>query len=754
MRASEAGLAAFLAAVRSWRPSGSGETGIAPPSPCWDAESGLLVAGVAHPEGACRIFLSGWERGIYWASDWRGRLEVMPSHLDPELPLLCMECGWAIPWLGRIPADVLETLARFRSEQWALLCWCSREPAALDLLRSAPLLLWLLLTVARQNEWPEPKIEDCLRDKRRDILAACGFHPAQSTLRLLGKLVFPGYGRQAFGLASPWLRDPGLGASLRHYRAVSEAQLLFLRNHPEQAALPMVREAASEGAGYFQDLERVLADVRRMREDLAGGPEAADPLRGPRPQDLLGEHERLVRRLNALETVPDGDEGHYPAPPIPGTDTIVPVPNHGELALEGHMQAHCVRSYHRQIKAGGYYVYKVLQPQRATLGLSLTPGLPCRIDQLTGHGNAPVSEETRRRVQDWLDTAQGVPKDAPNPRKKRPSAKKAGARDEARRAPPAVWDMSEYSRKAVLRVVGIGTPGHGAVRHMLAQGLDGLDLVLLGGQGLPFDSPHGYTTIQPAGQEAAGESCHSSPYGLDRLLAGCDMLVLVASSGDLEAMAAASELARASKARDILTVAAVSRPFPFEGTARLAVAELACRELLSKVDTLLPVSPDRPGALFAGDASAAVHQALLDAVRPITDLITRPTIIGLDFADVRTVTSEMGSASMAAGTGTGEHRARKAAEQALARIVAHTDLLRACGLLVNIASNDGMMTLSEFNEVGNVVHAYLSEATIVVAGMSHQSALGDSVRVSFVATGIDNVLSINYPHLPTSNKSA
>lgn len=164
----------------------------------WYAGTHLLVVHIAYEGRLGRLFLQGWNHCIRWATDWTGQPDIMPCAMDPGLPVLEETVSWAKPWRESIPLDVRLILQPFVTERWALLHWSSRSPAALELLRSAPTLLWLLLVTAELADWSEAQILQLLGRKRRAILADCGLYPATATLKLLAKFHAPAYGRQTY----------------------------------------------------------------------------------------------------------------------------------------------------------------------------------------------------------------------------------------------------------------------------------------------------------------------------------------------------------------------------------------------------------------------------------------------------------------------------------------------------------------------------------------------------------------------------
>jgi cell division protein FtsZ len=192
----------------------------------------------------------------------------------------------------------------------------------------------------------------------------------------------------------------------------------------------------------------------------------------------------------------------------------------------------------------------------------------------------------------------------------------------------------------------------------------------------------------------------------------------------------------------------VTKPFHFEGKKRRAIAEKGIEELSQFVDSLITIPNEKLLPVLGKNVSlieafAAANDILLGAVQGIADLITHPGIINVDFADVRTVMSEMGMAMMGTGVASGENRAREAAERAIASpLLDDINLQGAKGILINIAGGSDL-TLSEFNEVGNVVHEFAADDAIVVAGVSVDNDLGDELRVTVVATGLASQRQLN-----------
>ncbi|MDX1556510.1 MAG: cell division protein FtsZ, partial [Xanthomonadales bacterium] len=225
-------------------------------------------------------------------------------------------------------------------------------------------------------------------------------------------------------------------------------------------------------------------------------------------------------------------------------------------------------------------------------------------------------------------------------------------------------------------------------------------------------------------------------------LEGADMVFITAGMGGGTGTGAAPVVAEVAKELGILTVAVVTKPFPFEGKKRMAIAEQGMRELRQHVDSLITIPNEKLLPVLGKntsllDAFKAANDVLLGAVQGIADLIIRPGMINVDFADVRTVMSEMGMAMMGSGCATGENRAREAAEAAIrSPLLEDINLEGARGILVNITAGLDL-SLGEFNDVGDTIEEFASEHATVVVGTVIDPDMTDELRVTVVATGLD-----------------
>jgi len=228
---------------------------------------------------------------------------------------------------------------------------------------------------------------------------------------------------------------------------------------------------------------------------------------------------------------------------------------------------------------------------------------------------------------------------------------------------------------------------------------------------------------------------------ITEIIEGADMLFITAGMGGGTGTGAAPVVAQVAKDLGILTVAVVTKPFPFEGGKRMQVAATGIKELSQYVDSLITIPNEKLLSVLGKnvsllDAFKAANDVLLGAVQGIAELITRPGLINVDFADVRTVMSEMGMAMMGSGRARGEERARDAAEAAIASpLLEDVNLAGARGILVNLTAGPDM-AIGEFEEVGNTVKEFASENATVVVGTVIDPEMSDELRVTVVATGL------------------
>jgi cell division protein FtsZ len=312
--------------------------------------------------------------------------------------------------------------------------------------------------------------------------------------------------------------------------------------------------------------------------------------------------------------------------------------------------------------------------------------------------------------------------------------------------------MDSFSQNAVIKVVGVGGGGGNAVQHMVEADIEGVDFICANTDAQALRNMKARTTLQLGTGMTKGLGAGANPNigreaameDRDRIaevLEGADMVFITAGMGGGTGTGAAPVVAQVAKELGILTVAVVTRPFSFEGNKRQRTAQEGIDQLQANVDSLIIIPNEKllhvlGKNLSLLDAFKAANDVLLGAVRGIAELITRPGLINVDFADVRTVMSEMGMAVMGNGTASGEGRAREAAEKAIASpLLEDVDIAGANGILVNVTAGLDL-SIGEFEEVGQAIRDFASDDATVVVGTVIDPELHDELRVTVVATGL------------------
>jgi len=312
--------------------------------------------------------------------------------------------------------------------------------------------------------------------------------------------------------------------------------------------------------------------------------------------------------------------------------------------------------------------------------------------------------------------------------------------------------MDAYSQNAVIKVMGVGGGGGNAVQHMVEASIDGVEFICANTDAQALQNINARVALQLGSGMTKGLGAGANPdigrqaatedrERIMEVIQGADMLFITAGMGGGTGTGAAPVVAQIAREMGILTVAVVTKPFPFEGKKRMAIAEKGIHELSQFVDSLITIPNEKLMSVLGKnvtllDAFKSANDVLLGAVQGIAELITRPGLINVDFADVRTVMSEMGMAMMGSGRASGEDRAREAAEAAIASpLLEDVNLMGAAGILVNVTA--GMnLSIGEFEEVGNVVKEFASENATVVVGTVIDPEMFDELRVTVVATGL------------------
>ena len=307
---------------------------------------------------------------------------------------------------------------------------------------------------------------------------------------------------------------------------------------------------------------------------------------------------------------------------------------------------------------------------------------------------------------------------------------------------------------AVIKVIGVGGGGCNAIEYMLSQNIEGVEFICSNTDAQALNNSTSKMILQLGVELTKGLGAGANPEigkraaqedrtHIQEMLTGADMVFITAGMGGGTGTGAAPIIAEIAKDMGILTVAVVTKPFPFEGRRRMEIAEIGVAELSGTVDSLITIPNEKLLSVLGKnvgllDAFKAANNVLKGAVQGISELITRPGLINVDFADVRTVMSEMGIAMMGTASAGGEGRAREAAEAAVASpLLEDVSLAGARGVLVNITAGLDM-SIGEFEEVGDVIKSFTSDEATVVVGTVIDPEMSEELRVTIVVTGLNN----------------
>ena len=312
--------------------------------------------------------------------------------------------------------------------------------------------------------------------------------------------------------------------------------------------------------------------------------------------------------------------------------------------------------------------------------------------------------------------------------------------------------IDNYTPSAEIKVIGVGGGGGNAVNQMVDAEIEGVEFIAANTDAQVLRNFNGKTLLQIGSGVTKGLGAGANPEvgrqaaleDRDQIvdcLEGADMVFITAGMGGGTGTGATPVIAQTAKEMGILTVAVVTKPFPFEGARRMSVAEQGIEELSHHVDSLITIPNAKLLTVLGNEitllnAFKAANDVLLGAVQGIAELITRPGLINVDFADVRTVMSEMGMAMMGAGYAKGEDRAIMASQAAIGSpLLEDVNLAGAKGILVNVTA--GMnLSMREFEEVGNTISDLASDDATVVVGTVIDPDMTDDIRVTVVATGL------------------
>tara|TARA_B100001245_G_scaffold135881_1_gene100907 strand:- start:2467 stop:3618 length:1152 start_codon:yes stop_codon:yes gene_type:complete len=312
--------------------------------------------------------------------------------------------------------------------------------------------------------------------------------------------------------------------------------------------------------------------------------------------------------------------------------------------------------------------------------------------------------------------------------------------------------VENVPQSAVIKVIGVGGGGGNAVHHMITNEVDGVEFICANTDAQALNNLKTKTILQMGSNITKGLGAGANPEigrqaaiedrdEIADILSGGDMVFITAGMGGGTGTGATPIVAEVAKEMGILTVAVVTKPFPFEGKKRATIAEKGIAELSEHVDSLITIPNEKLLDVLGKEASLleafkAANDVLLGAVKGIADLIMHPGHINVDFADVKTVMSEMGMAMMGTGVACGEDRAREASESAIrSPLLEDVNLQGARGILVNITAGENL-SLGEFSEVGDTIEEFASDDATVVVGTVIDPDMDEEMRVTVVATGL------------------
>lgn len=334
-----------------------------------------------------------------------------------------------------------------------------------------------------------------------------------------------------------------------------------------------------------------------------------------------------------------------------------------------------------------------------------------------------------------------------------------------------MFELTEsFPQNAVIKVIGVGGGGGNAIKHMLAANIRGVEFIRANTDRQALEDEMGGLVLQLGTAITKGLGAGANPEvgrqaaleDRDRIhdaLEGADLVFITGGMGGGTGTGGMPIVAEVAKELGALTVAVVTRPFLFEGKKRMQFAEEGVQKLSQVVDSLITIPNQKLLSVLGKgvtllDAFKSANDVLLGAVQGIAELITQPGLINVDFADVRTVMSEMGVAMMGTGSARGENRARQAAEAAISSpLLDDVSLAGAKGVLVNITAGLDM-SISEFEEVGDAVKSFTAEDATVIVGTAIDPTMTDEMRVTIVATGLGRGMSGTTGRVPEKRGSS
>ena len=311
-------------------------------------------------------------------------------------------------------------------------------------------------------------------------------------------------------------------------------------------------------------------------------------------------------------------------------------------------------------------------------------------------------------------------------------------------------DVQQFAQ---IKVIGCGGGGNNAVNRMIIDGLKNVEFIAINTDKQALMLSQASQKIQigdkltkglgaGANPEIGKKAAEESKEEISQSIKGADMVFITAGMGGGTGTGAAPVIAEIAKSMGILTVGVVTKPFPFEGRKRLLHAEMGINTLKERVDTLVTIPNERLLSIVDKktslmDSFKLADDVLRQGVQGISDLITIPGLVNLDFADVRTIMVDKGLAHMGVGKGTGDNRSQEAAKQAISSPLLETSIVGATGVLLNITGGNDLGLL-EINEAAEIVQEAADPDANIIFGAGIDDSLGDDIKITVIATGFDS----------------
>lgn len=369
-----------------------------------DSSNALHVDFTSFLRFNCKVMFLPWERGMTWRNTSDDSEAETGQHLkDPGIPFSFFVCSQeAQPWLASIPEDLINKLEQFDTMfsgvTFPLLAFMSQSNRAKELFESSPALMGLIQFAAKYHQWSFQDILEISQKKRKEILAACGIAGDKLVQRVLSKLSIKMFGMRDYQclINFNWAYS---GKLLSHINYVDMKLLHFISQKLEFSKARFLLQYHS--LWNWSNFKLIINDSESMARRLAITNITDQINRCKNLNELNRLHDRLIEQLNR-RSIKDMPLIEFPEPPIEGNESIIPIRNNIELMIEGKKQRHCVASYENAVMDGVYYVYRLLEPERATVGLNIRSDDSVFVNQIKLVCNGTASNETKQVIADWI----------------------------------------------------------------------------------------------------------------------------------------------------------------------------------------------------------------------------------------------------------------------------------------------------------------------------------------------------------------